>query len=119
MADDEDAELGIEIISRAIANGAAAIAAMLLRDPEFVSRHVNACDSVVVVWPDQSAECGLALMPIKRTTPESRLSARRDVLPCATREDAFALLRQFGDVKLQAELENSATADVRPFPKMN
>jgi hypothetical protein len=102
MAERKDEVIGFAILLRALANGAAAIEYIAERDPEFFERSFAPCDTVVAIWPDSSSESGLGMLPVKRA-PRVGSEAKSEVALCATREAAVALLKKFGDAKLQAE----------------
>jgi len=110
-ADTKDEVLGFAMMLRALTNGAAAFEYVAAHDPGFLERSFESCAVVFAIWPDDSSESGLGLLPVKRKA-RAGIEQDREVVPCTTREAAVALLKKFGDAKLQAEFADYITGPV-------
>ena len=113
MSDDETKEevLGFAMMLRALTVGAVAFEYIAAHAPGFLERSFESCAHVLAIWPDEASESGLGVLPVKRKAPAG-IEQDREVVPCTSREAAGALLKKFGDAKLQEEFADYITGRV-------
>jgi hypothetical protein len=104
MSDDDskNEKLGVAMMLRALENGAGAVQYIAAINPSYLERSLETCAVVFAMWPDPKAESCIGILPIKRNA-RNGVEQGQDVIPCASREMAGALLEKFGDAKLKAE----------------
>ncbi len=90
------------MVLRALENGASAIQYLAALNPLYLERSLQTSAVAFAMWPDPKAESCIGILPIKRNARDS-VEQGQDVIPCASREMAGALLEKFGDAKLKAE----------------
>jgi hypothetical protein len=103
MANDQNEVLGFAMLMRALTNGASAFAHLSERDPGFLERSFASCAVVIAIWPDEAAESGVGVLPIKRQARVG-IEQGQEVVPCVSRESAGRLLIDLATTRCESSL---------------
>jgi hypothetical protein len=116
IEDDEFNGFVVGSLRRALEHGAEAFNRLMQKDDSLLRESFARCSIVFALWPDAQAKCGFAMMPIKREAPPDPHNVKGEVMPCPSREAAFALQERFGDPSLKDEFQHFSVDGEIPFP---